>query len=146
MPAAHATAGAWTLTNAARTNLLNGTYGNLTASNGATIKLLTSSSNIGASSTTCAGVTGEVANGNGYTTGGVTGTLVASGTTTVTLSLSANVTFQASGGSIVFRYYLICYNSQVLAYALGDNTPADITITNGNTETLSNSQPVWTVA
>lgn len=145
-PTAHATAGAWTLTNEIRSRVLDGTEGNLTTASAVTVKLLTSSSNIGASSTTCSGVTGEVANGNGYTTGGVTATFTMSGTTSVTLTLSANVTFTASGGSIVFRYYLLCYASHVFAYALGDNTPADITISNGNTETLSNSNPVWTVS
>ena len=68
-------AGNRTFTNGARTSLLNGTFD--LDSDSFKIALFTSSSNIGAASTTYAGVTNEVANGNGYTTGGaaVTGSL-----------------------------------------------------------------------
>ena len=48
LPAAHATGGNWTQTNEFRTQLLSGTFGNLTTANAVTFKLLTSSSNIGA--------------------------------------------------------------------------------------------------
>lgn len=145
-PAAHATASAWSMTDTGRTTLVQGGFGNITTSSAATVVLVTSSSNLGASSTTCSGVTNEVANGNGYTTGGVTATLTASGTTSVTLTFSAPITWTASGGSIVARKAYVCVNSKVLALTTLDNTPADVTTTSGNTLTISNSNPVLTVA
>lgn len=131
-----ATAGAWTFTNATRTNILNGTVDWDTDT--LKVALLQSTSNIGASSTTHAGVTNEVANGNGYTTGGVTITGTLSGTTTVTGAASANASWTASGGSIVARFAEL-YESggNVFAYCLLDSTPADVTTTTGNTLTVS---------
>lgn len=145
-PLAHATAGAWTFTNTQRTNLATAAYGNVTTSSAAAVKLVTSSSNISATSTTCSGVTNEVASANGYTTGGVTATLVASGTTSVTLTFSAAITWTASGGSIVAHWVYVCVNSLVFAYVLLDSTPADVTTTTGNTLTISNSNAVATIA
>ena len=62
-------AGAWTFTDGGRTRLLNGTFDIDTDSYKCALFL--STSNIGAASTTYAGVTNEHANGNGYTTGGI---------------------------------------------------------------------------
>src|SRR3954467_28268 len=96
-------AGAWTFTNATRTNVLNGTVD--WDSDTLKVALFLSSSNIGAASTTYAGVTNEHANASGYTTGGVTvsaGTL--SGTTTVTGDITTDPVWTASGGSIVARF------------------------------------------
>jgi hypothetical protein len=141
------TAGSWTLTNEFRTQLLEGTFSNLTTGSAVHVGLYTSSSNIGASSTTIAGVTNELSTADGYTAGGVTATLTATGTTSVTLSFSASVTWTASGGSIVARFAVVYEPSgHVIAYCLLDNTPADVTVTSGNTLTISNSNPVITVA
>ena len=74
-------AGAWTFTSGGRTSLLNGTFDLDTDTYKAALFL--STSNLGAASTTYAGVTNEHANANGYTTGGVAVTLSLSGTTTV---------------------------------------------------------------
>lgn len=141
-------AGAWTLTNAARKKLLDGTFDLDTDS--FKVALLTSSSNIGASSTTHAAVTGEVANGNGYTTGGIAVSLVLAGTTSVTCSFSSNPVWTASGGSIVARTAeLYEVGGDVLAYCLLDNTPADVTVTSGNTLTIDSDgtpNPVFTLA
>jgi hypothetical protein len=141
------TAGPWTLTNEFRTKLAQAGWANLTA--GSTFKeaLFLSTSNIGASSTTYAGLTNEVANANGYTTGGNAITLTASGTTSVTLTPTTNETWTASGGSVVARFSVIYQTSgDVVAYCLLDNTPADVTITSGNTLTVSDSNPVLTLA
>lgn len=140
-------AGTWTLTNAGRTNLLNGTFD--IDSDSFKVALVTSSSNIGASSTTWAGVTNEVSNGNGYTTGGIAVTLALSGTTSVTVSFSSNPVWTASGGSITARWAVLYeVSGNVLAYVLLDATPADVTATSGNTLTIDSDgtpSPVFTL-
>lgn len=139
-------AGAWTLTNGSRTSLLNGTFD--LDSDTFKIALFLSTSNIGAASTTYAGVTNEHANANGYTTGGnaVTGSL--SGTTTVTFDTTDPTAWTASGGSIVARFAVLYeVSGNVLAYCLLDSTPADVTATTGNTLTVViNASGVFTLA
>lgn len=142
------TAGTWTFPNGARTNLLNGTFD--IDSNTWRVALVTSSSNIGSSTTTWAGVTNEVAQANGYTTGGVAVTLTLSGTTSVTASFSTNPTWTASGGSITARWAVLYeLGGNVLCYVLLDNTPADVTTTNGNSLTIDSDgapAPVFTLS
>lgn len=142
------TAGTWTFPNGARTNLINGTFD--IDSDTWRVALVTSSSNIGSSTTTWAGVTNEVANGNGYTTGGVSVTLTLSGTTSVTASFSTNPTWTASGGSITARWAVLYeLGGNVLCYVLLDNTPADVTTTNGNSLTIDSDgapAPVFTLS
>lgn len=76
-------AGKWLFTNEFITKLASGTFD----FSGHTFKvaLFASTTNLGAGSTTYSGVSNEVANGNGYTTGGVAVTIALSGTTTVTV-------------------------------------------------------------
>ena len=140
-------AGAWTFTDAARTNLLNGTFDLDTDT--FLMALFLSTSNLGAASTTYAGLTNEHANANGYTTGGVSmGALTLAGTATVTVDDPADVVWTASGGSIVARYAVI-YESggHVLCYCLLDSTPADVTVTTGNTLTVAlNASGIFTLA
>lgn len=139
-------AGAWTFTNGGRTSLLNGTFDLDTDT--FKIALFLSTSNIGASSTTYAGVTNEHANANGYTTGGnsVTGSL--SGTTTVTFDTTDPTAWSASGGSITARFAVLYeVSGNVVAYCLLDSTPADVTATTGNTLTVTiNASGVFTLA
>lgn len=140
-------AGAWTFTNQARTDLLNGTHDLDT--NTYLMALFLSTSNIGAASTTYAGVTNEHANANGYTTGGFSlGALTLAGTTTVTVDDPADAVWTASGGSIVARFAVIYKSgSNVLCYCLLDSTPADVTATNGNTLTVAlNASGIFTLA
>ncbi len=127
---------AWSLTNAARTNLLNGTFD--LDSDTWKMALFLSNSNIGAASTTYAGLTNEHANNNGYTTGGAAITLTLSGTTTVTVDIQTDPTWTANGGSIVARFAVI-YESggDVLAWCTLDSAPADITVTDGNVFTCA---------
>lgn len=130
-------AGTWTFPNSARTDLLNGTFDLDTDT--FYMALFLSTSNIGAASTTYAGVTNEHANANGYTTGGISlGQLELSGTTTVMVDESTNPVWTASGGSISARFAVI-YESggRVLCYCLLDSTPADVTATSGNTLTVT---------
>lgn len=89
-------------------------------------------------------LTNEVANANGYTTGGVTLSSVTWTISTATATFTAgNAVWTASGGSITARYAVV-YGSGTLnghlnplvAFALLDNTPADVTATSGNTLTV----------
>lgn len=127
-------AGAWTFTNAGRTKLLDGTFD--IDSDTWKMALFLSTSNLGAATTTYAGVTNEHSNANGYTTGGESVTLSLSGTTTVTVD-STDVTWNASGGSITARFAAIYeVGGNVLCYCLLDSTPADVTATDGNPLTV----------
>jgi len=139
-------AGAWTLPNSARTDLLNGTFDLDTDT--FKVALFLSTSNIGSGSTTYAGLTNEHSNANGYTTGGITvSPLVLAGTTSVTVDFTTDPVWTASGGSIVARFAVL-YESggRVLAYCLLDSTPADVTVTTGNTLTINSGSSVLTVA
>jgi hypothetical protein len=138
-------AGSWLFTNSGRTSLLDGTFD--IDSDTFKMALFLSTSNIGAASTTYAGLTNEHANGNGYTTGGSSVTLSLSGTTTVTVD-STDVTWTASGGSITARFAVIYeVGGRVLCYCLLDSTPADVTATDGNTLTVQiNASGVFTLS
>lgn len=139
-------AGAWTFTNGGRTRLLNGTFD--VDSDTFKVALFLSTSNIGAASTTYAGVTNEHSNANGYTTGGITvSPLTLSGTTTVTVDFTTDPVWTASGGSITARFAVL-YESggDVLCYCLLDSTPADVTATTGNTLTIATPSGVFTLA
>lgn len=127
-------AGAWTFTNNTRTYLLNGAFDLDTDT--FNMALFLSTSNLGASTSTYAGVTNEHSNANGYTTGGNATALSLSGTTTVTVDDTDEV-WTASGGSITARFaalYEVAGN--VLCYCLLDDAPADVTATSGNTLTV----------
>jgi hypothetical protein len=138
-------AGAWTFPNSARTDLLNGTFDLDTDT--WKMALFLSTSNIGAASTTYAGVTNEHANANGYTTGGIAMTLTLAGTTTVTVDGNDPV-WTASGGSIVARFAVIYeVSGRVLCYCLLDSAPADVTVTTGNTLTIAlHASGIFTLA
>lgn len=140
-------ASSWTFPDAARTSLLDGTFDLDTDT--FLMALFLSTSNIGAASTTYAGLTNEHANANGYTTGGISlGQLALSGTTTVTVDETTNPVWTASGGSITARFAVI-YESggRVLCYCLLDSTPADVTATTGNTLTVTfNASGIFTLA
>lgn len=141
-------AGTWTLPNGARTKLLDGTFDIDTDT--WKVALVTSSSNISTSSTTWAAVTNEVANANGYTTGGITVTLTLAGTTSVTVSFASNPVWTATGGSITARWAVLYeVSGNVLAFVLLDSTPSDVVASSGNTLTVDSDgtpSPVLTLA
>ena len=139
-------ASTWAFTNGGRTKLLDGTFD--LDSDSFKTALLLSTSNIGASSTTYAGLTNEVASAFGYTTGGIAVTLTLSGTTTVTVDISSDPVWTASGGSITARFAVIYeVSGNVLCYCTLDSTPADVTATDGNTLTVAaNANGVFTLA
>lgn len=139
-------AGAWTFPNGARTNLLNGTHD--IDSDTWKMALFLSTSNLGASSTTYAGVTNEHAAASGYSTSGEAITLTLSGTTTVTVDVATDPVWVATGGDIVARFAAIYeVSGNVLCYCLLDSTPANVTATAGNTLTVAaNASGVFTLA
>jgi hypothetical protein len=96
----------------------------------------------------------EVANGAGYTTGGVTlGSVTwteSSGTVTFDF---ADPSWTASGGPIVARYGIALDDTPtspadpLVGYSLLDNAPADVTVTDGNTLTLEiNASGMFTLS
>ena len=139
-----AAAGNWTFTNASRGYVTDGTI-----ATGDTFKmsLHTSASNLGASTTTFAGVTGEVSNG-GYTAGGASIAITQSGTTTVTVVITTAPVWTATGGDLTARYACIYeVGGNVLCYCELDGTPADVTATTGNTLTVgTDGGTVYTLA
>ena len=135
------TIGPWVLTDAFRTKLVDQGLRPSTAS--WKLALYQSTSDLTVASTTYAGVTNEVANGNGYTTGGIAVTLTRTGTTTVTVSFAATPQFTASGGNIVARWAALYeVSGDVAAFCLLDDTPADVTTTDGSTLQITNTNIV----
>jgi len=154
-------AGAWVVPDKAKLNFVSAT--DSLAQTGTNYKLaLVSSAWTPANSTdeVWADVSAnELANGNGYTTGGAAATAVTlnqtSGTVKFTLTF-ASPTWTASGTGIpawrrMVLYYSGTLNSKVnplIAHALGDSTPADIPLTSsGNTITITaNASGIITIA
>lgn len=97
--------------------------------------------------------TNEIANGNGYTTGGAT--LANDAITAITNGhkySSDNVTWTASGGAIPAWRYAVLYvsgtlwgkTSPVIGYFLGDSTPADVAATtDGNNLAINCPSGGW---
>lgn len=128
-------AGLWVLTDNARTHILDGTL-----KSGDTYKmaLFQSTSDISASSDAYSGVSDEVANGDGYTTGGESITLALSGTTSVTLDCQADPTWTGSGSGFSARYAAIYeVSGNILCFCLLDDTPADITVADDQVLTIA---------
>jgi hypothetical protein len=122
--------------------------------------LYTSTSNAATvTNSVLADLTNEVANANGYTTGGVAITSVISNANqwlrsgnTVRFDVD-DAQWTASGGSITARFAVIYDDTPVspadplLCFSLLDNTPADVTVTNGNTLTIQiNASGVFTLS
>lgn len=139
-------AGAWTFTNVGRTKLLDGTFN--VESDTFKMALFLSTSNIGPASTTYAGLTNEHAQQYGYTTGGMAVDLGLTGTTTVKADIATDPVWTANGGSITARFAVIYeVGGDVLCYCLLDDTPADVTATDGNTLTVAaHADGVFTLA
>ena len=111
--------------------------------------LTTSTYTPSASHSTISDITNEVS-GNGYAR--YTHTTVTSSQTSGTLTFDIDdAEFTASGGSIVARYWVIFDDTvtgdPLVAYGLLDNTPADVTATDGNTLTANiNASGLFTLA
>ncbi|MFP1634077.1 hypothetical protein ACLB6G_20295 [Zhengella sp. ZM62] len=106
------------------------------------IALVTSSYTPSAAHTTWSQVSSnEVADGNGYTTGGASLASVTWAQTSGAAKFDSNdQVWTASGGSIAARYAVIYDDTSatdlLLGYLLLDTTPADLTATDGNTLTV----------
>jgi len=140
-------AGTWTLTDEGRAKLIAGEW--VIGTDTFKIALFLSTSNIGASSTTFAGVTNEVGTTNtGYTAGGASVTLNTSGTTTLLIRQSAAVQWTAGSANLTARFAVVYeVSGRVLGYCLLDSTPADVTATNGNTLTVGGTNAtIFTIA
>ena len=95
----------------------------------------------------------EIANGNGYTTGGVAlSSMAATAISGGFKFSSANPQWTASGGNIPAHRYYVLYvvgtlwglTNPLIGYFLGDNTPADIAATStGNTLTVTGPSGGW---
>jgi hypothetical protein len=138
-------AGAWTFTNGGRTALLDGTFDLDTDT--FKMALFKSTSDLGAASTTFAGVSDEVDTG-GYDAGGKSITLSLTGTTTVKVDIDTDPVWTVSGTSLVSRFACIYeVSGNVLCYCLLDSTPADVTVTVGNTLTIAaHTDGIFTLA
>lgn len=138
-------AGAWVFTDEGRSKLAEGMF---LVADSYKIGLYLSTSDIGAASTTIAGVSNEHAAANGYTAGGNAVTLSKSGTTTVTFDATDPAVWTATGGSIVARFAVLYeVAGNVLCYCLLDDAPADVTVTDTNTLTLTiHASGVFTLA
>jgi hypothetical protein len=138
-------AGNWELTNATITNIVNGTFA--IGSDTFKVALFQSTSNLGAGSTSYSGVSNEVANGNGYTTGGVAVTLTLSGTTTVKVDFQTDPEWTGSGSGFSARWAALYeVSGNVLAYCLLDSSPADVTVAAGQKLTVAaNANGVMTI-
>jgi hypothetical protein len=134
--------------NLAKLNFFNAT--NILGANLANFKLLLLTNVFAPNDATnevLADLTDEIANGNGYSTGGIALTGVALTQAGGTVKFTSNpAVWTAAGGSIpAWRYGYLYYNgtlnskvSPLVGHFLGDNTPADIpATTNGNTLTVT---------
>lgn len=139
-------ASAWAFTNGGRTKLLDGTFDIDTDT--WKMALFLSTSDIGPTETTYAGVTNEHAAANGYSTGGIAITLTLAGTTTVTVDIATDPVWTAAGGSITARFAVIYeVAGNVLCYCTLDSSPADVSATDTNTLTVAaHSSGVFTLA
>jgi hypothetical protein len=100
-------------------------------------------------------LTNETANGNGYLTGGVavTGVVWTRSSGTITFDMD-NPAWTASGGDIVGRFLVLYKNATVnlivkplLCVCLLDTAPANVTIVNGTTTTITiNASGVFTLS
>jgi hypothetical protein len=117
------------------------------------VALFTATYTPAAGDTTFSALTNEVANGNGYTTGGEALAGVSWSQTSGTATFDANDTaWSASGGDLVFRHAVLYDQSvgganDLIGYILVDNAPANTTIVDGTTLTLQwNASGIFTFA
>ena len=129
-------AGAWVMTNGARTDVLSAVVNFETGT--FKMALYLSTSDLSVTETTYAGVTNEHANANGYLTGGITVALSLTGTTTVKVDIDTDPVWTANGGSIVAKWAAIYkVGGNIVCFALLESGGADVTATDGNTLTVA---------
>lgn len=140
----------WNFYNSFKERMADGTIDMDDASAGYFSVLLTTSAYTPSAAHTVIGdITNELA-GNGYARQSLTSTSWSESGGTVTFD-AADVVFTASGGDLTARYYVIfadgSSNDSLVGYGLLDNTPADVTTSDGNTLTLAwNASGIFTLA
>jgi hypothetical protein len=136
-------ASAWTTYNSFSMWMADGTFDLDADSFG--LALFTSASNAATlTNTVLANITSQVAQANGYTTGGATlANVTWTNSSGVAKFTSDPVVFTATGGNITARFAAIYKNgtangrvNPLVGYCLLDDTPADVTLTAGNTLTI----------
>jgi len=152
-------AGAFVIPNLAKLNLFNAT--SILSANTANFRLALVTSSYTPNNATdelwAAASSAEIANGNGYTTGGIalTGVSLSQTSGTVTFTSSSAVWTASGSGIPAWRravlYYLGTLNSKVnpmVAHFLGDGTNIDFPLTtSGNTLTFTpNAAGILTAA
>ena len=107
------------------------------------VALFQSTSNCGSVSLVTAQyatLTNQVASASGYTTGGVVCAPTYNQTAGTATFDTADASWTASGGSITARFAVVyddtATNKDLIAYCTLDATPADVTVTTGNTLTI----------
>lgn len=153
-----AAAGKWKVYDLAKKYLADGTH-DLDDTTNWKIALFQSTSNANTLSVGTAiytDLTNEVANGNGYLTGGVafTSNTWVNAAGTITWDITVDPVWTAAGGSITARFAVIYRNATVntivkplLCICLLDTAPADVTATDGNTLTIQiNASGVFTLS
>lgn len=140
-------AGKWKLYDLAKKYMSDGTL-DLDDNTNWKVSLFLSTSNantLGSGIDVYGDLTNEHANANGYTTGGlaVAGQTWVNASGTITFDMN-DAAWTASGGSITARFAVIYKDATVngivkplLAVCLLDVTPADVTVTTGNTLTIA---------
>lgn len=99
-----------------------------------------------------ADITAEVANGNGYTTGGVTATTKTWSQTAGTAKLDFDdISWTASGAGFTSRQFFVysntATNKDLIGFGHMDNTPANVVLISGDTLTLTiNASGLLTLA
>ncbi len=149
-------AGKWKIYDQAKLYLGDGTF-DLDATTNWKMALFQSTSNadtLGGTNDIYADLTNEVANGNGYTTGGVALTGITWGQTGGTATFDCdNAQWTGSGAGFSARYAVIYKDDTVntivkplLCVCLLDVAPADVSITAGNILTIAiNASGVFTL-
>lgn len=138
--------GKWKLYNLAKKRIGDGTF-DLDATTNWKVALFTSSSNCNTLSVgtgVYGDLTNELANGNGYTTGGIAVTGVTWTESSGTVSFDCNdVAFTASGATKTWRFAVLYQDATLntivkplLCVSLMDTTPADVSVTDTNTATI----------
>lgn len=139
-----------TLYNSFKEYLGDGTFDMNT--NSFVVTLHTSTYAPSAAHSVSADLTNEVANGNGYTTGGFALTTPSFAQTagTAKFTTANNPSWTGSGAGFVARYYVIravgTLNGRVnplVGYGLLDSAPADVSVGVGNTVTLTQHANGW---
>lgn len=150
-------AGKWKLYEAGKEYIGDGTVDLDTATFKMALFQSTSNADTLSGSDALADLTNEVANANGYTTGGVTLTGVTWVNSGGTITFDCdNAVWTASGGTIAARFAVIyrsgssgspAVTDALVCVSLLDTTPADVTATTGNTLTVQiNASGVFTLS